>query len=224
MEGIFYAFPLHINPLTKTNTLDLRRGTSWTYPSSLEAIWIHQRSLKSLMSSSFTNKTIKQNGSIVATLLSRPNCLVISCQPEASQWDCILCFLWALNILDKPRREREKSPVSPPLLTELFFALVQMQATNTLGLFWAVWRRKESGVRKWLFFCSGQELASRRTVPLLAAGTMPWRHTPALTLAVSHGKMFPEFRSQAWRYKAVKTRERDADVREGKRGVESCDH
>ncbi|KAI3364457.1 hypothetical protein L3Q82_011249, partial [Scortum barcoo] len=63
------------------------------------------------------------------------------------------------------------------------------------------------------------ELASRRTVPLLAAGTMPWRHTPALTLAVSHGKMFPEFRSQAWRYKAKSGRERERE-REGCQG--SC--
>ena len=78
-------------------------------------------------------------------------------------------------------------------------------------------------MRKWLFFWSGQELASRRTVPLLAAGTMLWRHTPALTLAVSHGKMFPEFRSQAWRYKAESVegeREKERET-EGKRGEET---
>ncbi|KAJ4929150.1 hypothetical protein JOQ06_004769, partial [Pogonophryne albipinna] len=49
------------------------------------------------------------------------------------------------------------------------------------------------------------------------AGTMPWRHTPALTLAVSHGKNFPEFRSQAWRHKAKSRegeREGGGDVRE----------
>ena len=85
-------------------------------------------------------------------------------------------------------------------------------------------------MRKWLFFWSGQELASWRTVPLLAAGTMPWRHTPELTLAVSHGKMFPEFRSQAWRYKAMSTegkresereKEKGRDVRKGKRREET---
>ncbi|KAK7904947.1 hypothetical protein WMY93_017554 [Mugilogobius chulae] len=30
-----------------------------------------------------------------------------------------------------------------------------------------------------------------------AAGTMHWRHTLRLDLGISHGKMFPEFRSQA---------------------------
>ena len=66
-------------------------------------------------------------------------------------------------------------------------------------------------------------MASRRTVTLLAAGTMPWRHTPALTLAVSHGKMFPEFRSQAWRYKAKSTKGR-VKQRERERERESGGH
>lgn len=57
--------------------------------------------------------------------------------------------------------------------------------------------RKEVGVRKCLFFWDQQELASSQAVPFFAAGTMHWRHTPRLDLGISHGKMFPEFRSQA---------------------------
>lgn len=57
--------------------------------------------------------------------------------------------------------------------------------------------RKEVGVRKCLFFWDQQELASSQAVPFFAPGTMHWRHTPQLDLGISHGKMFPEFRSQA---------------------------
>ncbi|KAG7316308.1 hypothetical protein KOW79_019849 [Hemibagrus wyckioides] len=34
---------------------------------------------------------------------------------------------------------------------------------------------------------------------------MQWRHTPPLELGFSHGKMFPEFRSQAQRCEATVT-------------------
>lgn len=95
----------------------------------------------------------------------------VSASVSWAQWDLFspfVCFQWPINSLDKPtEKDFSRSFLYfffsllflPLLLFALWLASPNLVPTNTLGLFWAVWRRKESSVRKWLFFWSGQELA-----------------------------------------------------------------
>lgn len=83
------------------------------------------------------------------------------------------------------------------LLLPLFPSFFLFHFAGWSGIVLCCPMRKEVGVRKCLFFWDQQELASSQAVPFFAPGTMHWRHTPQLDLGISHGKMFPEFRSQA---------------------------
>jgi hypothetical protein len=107
----------------------------------------------------------------------------------------LVCFQLLINCL--PRLIANLSIATSVSLHPSLSLSLSLCSAGQSGIVLCCPMRKEAGVRKCLFFWDQQELASSQAVPFFAAGTMQWRHTPRLDLSISHGKMFPEFRSQA---------------------------
>lgn len=106
---------------------------------------------------------------------------------------CLQVAICGHSYLHKQHRPRRPSLPLPPL----FFLFI------SLSLFWLVWDRfvlsNEEGSRceKVPVFLSPTGIGPITSGSFFAVETMHWRHTPRLELGISHGKMFPEFRSQA---------------------------